>query len=105
MFTQFLGEKYSETGPSFISVNPKSLLGSKMVKEAYGIAGGNLKEGAEIFVKAALHDDFAKVKGAYFDNDAGRFAAPHGFALSQDNRTALISSLHAVLDKHYVEAT
>ena len=105
MFTQFLGEKYSETGPSFISVNPKSLLGSKMVKEAYGIAGGNLKEGAEIFVKAALSESFAKVKGAYFDNDAGRFAAPHGFALSQDNRTALISSLHAVLDKHYVEAT
>lgn len=104
MFTQFLGEKFGETGPSFIAVNPKSLLGSKMVKDAYNIEGGDLKEGAEIFVKAALHDDFAKVKGAYFDNDTGRFASPHVFGRSKENQAALISSLQAVLNKHYVDA-
>ncbi len=38
MWTMFLGKRQKESGPKMVSVNPKSLLGSKMVKTAYGIA-------------------------------------------------------------------
>lgn len=63
-------------------MNFKFLLGSKMVKEVYGIVGGNFKEGVEIFVKVVLYDDFVKVKGVYFDNDVGWFVVFYGFVLS-----------------------
>ncbi|MEL7098748.1 MAG: SDR family NAD(P)-dependent oxidoreductase [Pseudomonadota bacterium] len=67
-------------GPVVVSVNPGSLLASKMVKEGFGVAGNDLSIGADILIKAALDDSFADKSGAYFDNDAGRFAAPHAAA-------------------------
>ncbi len=63
-------------GPVCVAVNPGSLLASKMVKEGFGIAGGDLNIGADILVAAALSPDFAKASGQYFDNDSGRFAPP-----------------------------
>ncbi|MCZ8528182.1 SDR family NAD(P)-dependent oxidoreductase [Alteromonas sp. PRIM-21] len=97
MWTAYLGEKYQLNGPKMVSVNPKSLLGSKMVKDAYGIAGGDLKEGAKIFIEAALSERFANVAGDYFDNDHNTFASPHPFASYATNRQALISELEAII--------
>ena len=64
-------------GPVVVSVNPGSLLASKMVKEGFGVAGNDLSIGADILIKAVLDDSFAEKSGAYFDNDKGRFAAPN----------------------------
>lgn len=64
-------------GPVVVSVNPGSLLASKMVKEGFGVAGSDLSIGADILIKAALDDSFAESSGTYFDNDSGRFAAPN----------------------------
>lgn len=61
-------------GPVVVSVNPGSLLASKMVKEGFGIAGNDLNIGANILIRAALGDDFADATGRYFDNDNGVFA-------------------------------
>lgn len=60
-------------GPVLVSVNPGSLLGSKMVKEGFGIAGHDLNIGADILIRAALSEDFATASGRYFDNDNGVF--------------------------------
>lgn len=43
-------------GPVMVSVNPGSLLASKMVKEGFGIAGNDLSIGADILIRAALSD-------------------------------------------------
>lgn len=64
-------------GPAFIAVNPGSLLASKMVREGFGVAGKDPAIGAEILRRAALSEEFAGASGRYFDNDSGRFAAPH----------------------------
>ena len=60
MWSHALGLAESQKGSNkvIVSVNPKSLLGSKMVKTAYGIAGGDLSIGADILVRAALADEF-----------------------------------------------
>ncbi len=78
---------------TIIAVNPKSFLGSKMVREAYGQKGYDLDIGAEILYKAALSDDFKNANGQYFDNDYAIFAEPHPFALSKNNRQALVDAL------------
>jgi NAD(P)-dependent dehydrogenase (short-subunit alcohol dehydrogenase family) len=72
-----------EGGPAIIAVNPGSMLGSKMVREGFGVAGGDLRVGAEILTRAALADEFAAASGRYFDNDKGKFASPHPDALDQ----------------------
>ncbi len=82
MWSRHLGLSLAEIGPVVVSVNPKSLLGSKMVKDAYGVAGGDLKIGADILVSAALAEEFSHAFGQYFDNDIGRFSNPHSDALN-----------------------
>lgn len=97
MWTMFLGKRHKESGPKMVSVNPKSLLGSKMVKTAYGIAGGDLKLGAKIFVEAALSPRFANVTGEYFDNDHETFAAPHAYANDQTHLATLIDEMESII--------
>jgi hypothetical protein len=65
-----------DEGPAIIAVNSRSMLGSNMVKEAYGVAGGDLRIAAEILARAALSDGFAAASGQYFDNDIGQFVSP-----------------------------
>ncbi|MDQ2043895.1 SDR family NAD(P)-dependent oxidoreductase [Pseudoalteromonas sp. 20-92] len=97
MWSRYLGLKLKEVGPLVVSVNPKSLLGSKMVKDAYGLDGGDLKLGADIFYRAALSDEFNNGTGLYFDNDAERFAPPHIDALNETKNQQLVDTLDSVL--------
>lgn len=73
MWSHYLGAQNKQSGPMIVSVNPKSLLGSKMVKEAYGIAGGDICLGAEILVRAALSDEFANAHGVTMTTTSNRF--------------------------------
>jgi len=84
-------------GPAIIAVNPGSMLGSKMVKQAYGVAGGDLRIGAEILCRAALADEFATASGQYFDNDSGQFASPHPDALNPQKSEEIVRVIEAVL--------
>lgn len=83
--------------PAFIAVNPKSFLGSKMVKQAYGRQGHDLRIGADILYRAALSEAFEEASGKYFDNDYGAFADPHPDALREDKRKELIKVLDELL--------
>ncbi|MDT0594618.1 SDR family NAD(P)-dependent oxidoreductase [Glaciecola petra] len=97
MWTFQLAALLGETGPSLIAVNPASFLGSKMVKEAYGSDGKDLTIGADILVNAALNDEFAHVKGRYFDNDIGTWAQPHTDALDNSKNEELVNTIEAII--------
>lgn len=73
------------------------MLGSKMVKEGFGVAGGDLQVGAKILARAALEDEFAAASGQYFDNDSGQFAAPHVDALDPQKAEAVVRTIESVL--------
>lgn len=76
IWSQELAKELSD-GPVVLSVNPGSLLATKMVKEGFGMEGNDLSIGADILVKAALDPVFANATGKYFDNDARCFNEPH----------------------------
>lgn len=97
MWSRGLGLSLKNDGPVVVSVNPASMLGSKMVKEAFGVAGGDLAIGADILCRAALADEFATAGGLYFDNDSGRFAPPHPDALDPRKSAEVISVIETYL--------
>lgn len=97
MWTNYLATHVGKGGPSFISVNPGSFLGSKMVREAYGQEGKDLSIGANILVRAALSDDFANANGQYFDNDSARFASPHPDALNPNRCEKLVKVMDTMI--------
>lgn len=84
-------------GPLVVAVNPKSFLGSKMAKKAYGIEGHNINIGADILCRAALSDEFSDASGKYFDNDSERFARPHPDALDESKRKEVVRCIEQVL--------
>ena len=73
VWTQQLAQELNN-GPIVVSVNPGSLLASKMVKEGFGIEGNDLSIGANILIKAAFDESFNSASGKYYDNDAQKFA-------------------------------
>jgi len=84
-------------GPVVVSVNPGSLLGTKMVKEGFNIAGGDVRKGADILVRAALSDEFHAASGLYFDNDSGRFAQPHPDAVNDRKAAAIVQAIDDII--------
>eukprot|EP00538_Stauroneis_constricta_P001131 CAMPEP_0119567930 /NCGR_PEP_ID=MMETSP1352-20130426/37400_1 /TAXON_ID=265584 /ORGANISM="Stauroneis constricta, Strain CCMP1120" /LENGTH=299 /DNA_ID=CAMNT_0007617253 /DNA_START=159 /DNA_END=1058 /DNA_ORIENTATION=- len=86
--------------PTMVSINPSSFLGSKMVKEAYGMAGKDLGIGADILVRGALSDEFGpEASGKYFDNDSGRFASPHPDATNKKKCELLVQTMENILGR------
>ncbi|MCG8488072.1 MAG: SDR family NAD(P)-dependent oxidoreductase, partial [Chromatiales bacterium] len=99
-WSRSLAEIHKEQGPTIISLNPGSMLGSKMVKQAFGVAGKDINIGADILTRAALSDEFETANGQYFDNDSGSFASPHADALNPQISEAIIQSIESVLDEY-----
>ena len=97
MWSRSMGLALKDDGPVIVAVNPGSMLGSKMVKEAFGVAGGDIRIGAEILSRAALSDEFAAASGQYFDNDSGRFAPPHADALDDRKSQEIVRGIEAIL--------
>lgn len=97
MWNNHLAATLGSDGPVMIAVNPKSMLGSKMVKEAYGVDGADLRIGADILCRAALSDAFADASGQYFDNDIGRFSSPHPDALDPVKCERVVRVMEEVL--------
>jgi NAD(P)-dependent dehydrogenase (short-subunit alcohol dehydrogenase family) len=97
MWSRSMALSLKDDGPAIISVNPRSMLGSKMVKQAYGVAGGDLRIGAEILARASLSDEFAAASGRYFDNDIGQFASPHPDARNTQKCEAIVRVIETVL--------
>lgn len=87
-------------GPAFISINPGSLLATKMVKEGFGIEGKDLNIGADILVRAATEDKFAHSSGMYFDNDEGAFGSPHHAAHDKDFCEDIMAAIQSLTQHH-----
>lgn len=97
MWSRQLAHALKDKGVVFVAVNPGSLLGSKMVKEGFGVAGGDIRIGAQILTNAALDDAFAAASGEYFDNDSGQFAPPHADGLHPGKCENLVQAIEQVL--------
>ncbi len=97
MWTEQMAEELGANGPVLVAINPGSMLGSKMVTEGFGVAGGDIGIGADILSRAALSDEFADASGKYFDNDSQRFAAPHPFAADKGNVEAVVVAIKSIV--------
>ncbi|WP_281558086.1 SDR family NAD(P)-dependent oxidoreductase [Thalassomonas sp. RHCl1] len=84
-------------GPAIIAVNPGSMLGSKMVKQAFSVTGGDIQIGAKILALAAVDDQFSDAGGLYFDNDHGRFASPHPDVLDRQKSEAIVRAIDTLV--------
>jgi len=105
MWSFHMAQELGNNGPMIVAVNPASMLGSKMVKEAYGVEGKGLDIGADILVRAALSDEFANASGLYFDNDIGKFSNPHPDALDTSKTKKLVSAIEDVAGELGVQIT
>ena len=101
MWSRVMGEAQKENGLVIIAVNPGSLLGSKMVKDAYGMEGGDIAIGADILCRSALDEDFATAAGLYFDNDKGQFALPHPDALNDQTSQQIVGLIEEIIASEY----
>jgi NAD(P)-dependent dehydrogenase (short-subunit alcohol dehydrogenase family) len=99
MWSRSMALALKDDGPVIIAVNPGSLLGTKMVKEAFGVAGKDIGIGAKILARLALEDEFATASGQYFDNDSGQFAPPHPDALNPQKSEEIVRVIEVVLSK------
>lgn len=99
MWSHRLGSELRENGPAVIAVNPRSFLGSKMVKEAYGITGNDLSIGADILARTSLSDEFRDAGGRYFDNDVGDFATPHPDTFDAKKVDSFMTAMESLLEK------
>jgi NAD(P)-dependent dehydrogenase (short-subunit alcohol dehydrogenase family) len=99
MWSRSMALSSGNEGPAIIALNPGSMLGSKMVKEGFGVDGGDLQIGVDILTRAALSDEFASASGQYFDNDAKRFAAPHADALDSAKSEEVVHMIEMVLSQ------
>lgn len=97
MWSFHMARVFNGSGPIMIAVNPKSFLGSKMVKEAYGVVGADLSIGADILCKASLSDKFIHANGKYFDNDIGEFSNPHPDALNEEKCKNVVNIIEDIL--------
>lgn len=97
MWSRQMALSHVNNGPVIVAVNPASLLGSKMVKQAYGVAGGDLQKGADVLVRAALSEEFADASGLYFDNDKDRFSSPHQDAVNPEKIAAITKKIEEIL--------
>ena len=97
MWSRSLALSLKDRGPTIIAINPGSMLGSKMVKQAFGVTGGDIRIGAEILTRAALTDEFKTASGQYFDNDLGQFASPHPDALDTRKSQEIVRVIETIL--------
>ncbi len=97
MWSRSLALSLKDRGPIIIAINPGSILGSKMVKQALGVTGRDIRIGAEILTRAALTDEFKTASGMYFDNDSGQFASPHPDALDTGKCQEIVRVIDTVL--------
>lgn len=97
MWSSAMALSLGDAGPSIIAVNPRSFLGTKMVKEAYGSSGSDIRIGADILCRAALSDEFAGASGRYYDNDTQCFSLPHPDGCDPEKCMQVVHSIENTL--------
>lgn len=87
----------SNASQMLVSINPASMLGSKMVKEGFGVEGKDLSIGSDSLVRAALSKEFEHAPGKYYDNDSKRFANPHPDALDKKKCSDIVNVIESIV--------
>lgn len=97
MWSMELGRQWASPKPGIVAVNPGSLLGTKMVKEAFDKDGRDVGIGVRGLSTLAVGPEPLR-RGAYFDNDkgAGEYGDPHPDALDPTKCQALFRVLEEV---------
>lgn len=90
-WSRVVAERYPKL--LIFAVNPGSLLGSKMVKDNFGIAGSDISIGARVVSRLACGEGDDAFSGEYFDNDIGRFSEPHPDGLDSEKNQALVRAI------------
>ncbi len=98
MWSKHLAYSLGDSGPAILTVNPGSLLASKMVKEGFGVEGKDINIGADILVRTGLSDEFSQASGEYFDNDIGELSQPHPDALDTGKCKGLVLAMEDLLE-------
>jgi NAD(P)-dependent dehydrogenase (short-subunit alcohol dehydrogenase family) len=96
MWTAMLAEKYKNNGPSFVAVNPGSLLASNMVQQGFGIDGNDISIGVNILLRMALEEELEAHSGQYFDNDIGEYSTCHPDGLNMQKKEKLMEALEFI---------
>ena len=99
MWTNHLAAELGPDGPVVVSVNPGSLLDTKMVSDGPGTARAGVETGVAALAEAALGDSFASASGDYFDNDIGKFGPPHPDALDLAKCAAVVRQIEAAVER------
>jgi NAD(P)-dependent dehydrogenase (short-subunit alcohol dehydrogenase family) len=85
-------------GPLMISVNPGSLLGTKMVKEGFGTNGRDINIGANVLVSLALDTKHITHAGEYYDNDERQgYGPPHKDVLNPKICQTIVETIETLL--------
>lgn len=93
MWTNNLASELGQDGPTVMSLNPASMLGTKMVQEGFGAAGKDVMIGADIIARAATSEEFDDSSGKYYDNDYRMFRDPHRDALNKKKCKAVVDAM------------
>ncbi len=96
MWNKHMADTHPE-GPAFIALNPASLIGTNMVRDAYGMDGKDINIGRDIIVKSALDPEFSNRSGDYFDNDRGAFGPPHPDALNMAKIAPVVNAIDTLI--------
>lgn len=99
MWSKTLADKLGNKAPVIIAVNPGSLLGSKMVKDGFGIDGKDIGIGADVLVRLSLDNEFENASGKYFDNDKKQFSNPHPDALDSEKCKQVTRAIEDIIGK------
>lgn len=97
IWSRHMALSIKDSGPAIIAVNPGSLLATKMVRDGFGMAGNDIRIGADILTRAALTDEFGVATGKYFDNDLKQFSSPHIDALDPHKIDEIVCTIEEIL--------
>lgn len=86
-------------GPAIVAVNPGSMLGTKMVQDGFGVAGGDVMIGANILANMATRTDILEHTGRYYDNDSRRFAPSHPAGNNAQQNQQLLEKLQGLTQR------
>ncbi|MCT4614659.1 MAG: SDR family NAD(P)-dependent oxidoreductase [Marinifilaceae bacterium] len=84
---------------SVVSVNPGSLINTKMVQEAFGKHNHQVGKGSDILCKLAVEMRAEQIAGKYYDNDIEAFTDLHKDAYKQEKINELIDITNSIIER------
>ncbi len=97
MWSRHMAKELGDQGPVIISVNPGSLLGTKMVREGFNTPGNDINIGVNILTSLSLDSEHDKHSGDYYDNDNQRYSDPDADGLDDNKAKEMVRLIEDVV--------